>query len=380
MLLADYIPPDVLAADIEGGFIARRTHPSLPLAIMNYTAAAQYDNHWTAATTRCRGLIYNLETNVVVARPFEKFFNFEPGMPLPEGNPEIWEKLDGSLITIYLTAAGISFASRGSFVSDQAKFAADWWKTNRTDADIPVDLDRFTYVFEAIGAPQDMGGFKSNRIVVRYDYEGLVPLAKIRITDGYETPPEAWMPSFRDRGFPMPARQSRTLEECLKLDQPNEEGYVAVWRKEDGPSFRLKLKFLSYVRLHRLITGCREWDVWDHHFRGESLAPLYTDTPPEFQAWLRTTEKKYVELRQSMAQEVDRELARCMAAIGSTDEAKIAQDRALKKAFAETAVTIANPAIKAAVFARVNGKSDWMKPIWKSIEPSGELQAGREDV
>jgi RNA ligase len=167
----------------------------------------------------------------------------------------------------------------------------------------------------------------------------------------------------------------------LTLDQPNQEGYVAVWRNPQGPSFRLKLKFPGYVRLHRLITGCREWDVWDHHFRGESLAPLYTETPPEFQAWLRATEEKYVALRSSLSSQVDREFSRCVTALGDRiTETMIAQDRALKKAFAECALTIQDPAIKAAVFARVNQRTDWMKPIWKAIEPSGELQGSREDV
>src|SRR3989304_2634754 len=58
--------------------------------------------------------------------------------------------------------------TRGSFTSDQALWATDWFRKNINCDNLPKDL---TLLFEII--------FDMNRIVVKYDFEGLVFLAAI---------------------------------------------------------------------------------------------------------------------------------------------------------------------------------------------------------
>ena len=95
-------------------------HPNLPITVYNYTAKAQYENHWNEVTESCRGL-WLTDSGEVVARPFRKFFNLSQFIgPLPEETYEITEKIDGSLIVIALYNGELVISSRGSFVSDQA--------------------------------------------------------------------------------------------------------------------------------------------------------------------------------------------------------------------------------------------------------------------
>lgn len=110
-------------------YIRVQSHPTQPLNIINYTELAQYANLWDEVTLQCRGLIYNTETEEVVARPFKKFHNWDDGrQPYPPAGPLIRApKMDGSLGILYPcddAKYGWAVATRGSFTSDQAVFAS----------------------------------------------------------------------------------------------------------------------------------------------------------------------------------------------------------------------------------------------------------------
>src|SRR3982751_5016229 len=117
----------------EQGIVSIQRHPELPLLIHNYTQRCQWERLWNDLTLHCRGLITDLEGNVV-ARPFPKFFNLSEheghevsaheGFRLP---PIDWKqdftalkKYDGSLGILYFADDGPRLATRGSFTSDQA--------------------------------------------------------------------------------------------------------------------------------------------------------------------------------------------------------------------------------------------------------------------
>ena len=113
-------------------------HPVLPLRIYNYTSAAQFDPHWGDGTIDyCRGLIVDNEDSIV-ARPFKKFHNLntesipetmETNLPVLE--PTITKKLDGSLGIYYAYDGFEGIATRGSFTSDQAKWATTWYNKHK---------------------------------------------------------------------------------------------------------------------------------------------------------------------------------------------------------------------------------------------------------
>jgi len=76
VLLSDLLDTDELAAMLDQGYVRRQEHHSMPLAIYNYTEKAAYDRVWNDVTSQCRGLIIDVATSRVVARPFPKFFNY----------------------------------------------------------------------------------------------------------------------------------------------------------------------------------------------------------------------------------------------------------------------------------------------------------------
>ncbi len=110
---------------IEKGLISENRHPEdNDVAILNYTQEQQFSGVWDDITRQCRGLIMNVRTGDIIARPFPKFFNYQEhvakGWPIPNETPIISEKLDGSLGILYELNGEPWIATRGSFVSDQA--------------------------------------------------------------------------------------------------------------------------------------------------------------------------------------------------------------------------------------------------------------------
>ena len=118
-------------------YISERKHDTLDLIIWNYKNSCQFDNAWDEYTTMARGLITDLEGNIV-ARPFKKFFNintFEGTKieELPAEIPEITEKLDGSLGILYPDNENYAISTRGNFNSEQAEFATKLIKEKKYD-------------------------------------------------------------------------------------------------------------------------------------------------------------------------------------------------------------------------------------------------------
>jgi len=150
------ITKDILERYVAEGWLISQTHPTLPLTIYNYSQATQYEAKWDEVTLSCRGLVFDDEGNQV-SYPFKKFFNIEENKHTPANDFEIYEKVDGSLITVFNYNGEWVVSSRGSFTSDQAIAAQKLFKQL-------MNLDRIdkaaTYLFELI-APW-------NRIVVDY--------------------------------------------------------------------------------------------------------------------------------------------------------------------------------------------------------------------
>lgn len=101
----------------------------------------------------------------VVARPFQKFFNYEELQPsdIPTDLPfEIFEKMDGSLGILYWIGDEPFIATRGSFSSDQAIHASSL--VNKRFRELGISkrdlIPNATYLFEII--------YPENRIVVDY--------------------------------------------------------------------------------------------------------------------------------------------------------------------------------------------------------------------
>lgn len=279
-----YTMKELLNEMIEAGFIARQKHESAELYIHNYTARAQYSKTWNEATLACRGLILDGEGNVK-ARPFKKFFNIEEHESLPAEPFEVWEKMDGSLGILYWVEGNPFIATRGSFVSEQARRATEMLHTKYREAIPNLNRDH-TYLFEII--------YPSNRIVINYgDREELV-LLSVNVTETGEevTPPEI--------GFPVVKKYDgiKDISELKALEEDNREGFVL--RFESG--LRVKAKFAEYVRLHRILTQVSSKVIWEILSEGRDLNELLDRVPDEFYSWVKQTvadlQGKYEEIEQ----------------------------------------------------------------------------------
>ena len=102
MKIGNLLDPTELEQLIHENYITARNHPSLPLNILNYTPRAQFDRRWTRETIACRGLVVSTETGEVIAKGFDKFFNWgEVDVAIPQEPFVAYEKLDGSLALLW---------------------------------------------------------------------------------------------------------------------------------------------------------------------------------------------------------------------------------------------------------------------------------------
>jgi RNA ligase len=256
---------------IDSGLVDEKEHPSLPLFLYNYTQECQFGKHWDETTLMCRGLVVEKGTNEVIAKPFNKFFNYEEhlvnGDSLPDETPIVYPKFDGSLGIMFFYGGKWYISTRGSFTSDQAI----WAMTFINQPDIyqwTEKLDKSkTHLFEII--------YPENRIVVSYGYrKELVHLASVDNQTGKTEKPDSY--------FPMASEIPFTSYEQLKgLNLQNEEGFVLWFPNSD---FRVKIKFEDYVKLHKIMTGLSQIGIWE--MLRDSKNPFAQDIPDEMLAWL----------------------------------------------------------------------------------------------
>ena len=103
------------------------------LAIYCYTQKCVYEKAWDKYTKMSRGLIINLKTGEIVARPFTKFFNLNETdetklKNLPREEPEVTEKLDGSLGILYCDEGQYFITTKGTFYSEQGQWATEYFR------------------------------------------------------------------------------------------------------------------------------------------------------------------------------------------------------------------------------------------------------------
>lgn len=275
VLLNEVLDVALMHRHVDDGLVSMRTHESLPLHILNYTPEAAYSRHWDDVTKKCRGLIYNYETMEVVARPFEKFFNWdEAGSPFPPSGPALrMEKADGSLGILYWDESDPNesrpcIATRGSFHSEQAE-----WATKEIREYFPGEfepLDGKTYLFEII--------YRENRIVVDYgDYEGLMLLDVIDNKTGFADTDEFDNCNWGDKIVRemVPGFDSGQVVDIAD----GEEGFVYLWPTRN---FRTKMKSAEYIRIHRLVSSLSEKSVWESLVAGKTLDEIKVGLPEEF--------------------------------------------------------------------------------------------------
>ena len=252
------------------------------MVLFNYTHAAQYEGRWNWFERVSRGLIMDAATGEVIARPFDKFWNWGEG-----GRKATWEhhivtvteKIDGSLGILYRDNGMHKIATRGSFDSEQAVWATNHLTGYYDMCRLPPE---FTLLFEIV--------YPENRIVVDYgDDEDLFLLAiRNRFTgeylpfypDVYE-----WAEFF---GFPTPRVCSFNNVTDIIAATDNlpitEEGWVV----EFSNGQRFKFKGDRYLEIHRIISVASFKRVLDSVANGtfeEMIAVVPDELLDEIRGW-----------------------------------------------------------------------------------------------
>ncbi|QYX75404.1 T4 RnlA family RNA ligase [Streptomyces akebiae] len=373
LTLHELLPPEELAAALEAGHVTRKSHPELPLSIYTYTRTCQYERVWNRVTTRCRGLVADDGTGEIVALPLPKFFNVgehEAGQPyapsLPDEPFEVYDKVDGSLAVVFHYAGRWRVASKGSFVSVQATWAQLLLDAKDTSALVPG----VTYLAEIL--------YPENRIVVDYGDRRDVVLLAAFAKDGTEIALAEAAVGWRGIGSVVTVRPAVPLAELLAMTEGNRlpGGLTATGTDAEGfvlrfaSGVRAKAKFAEYVRLHKVLTGVTERDIWRGHgiqrfaglpakqvaqalncsaedvvaSAGRPLDALLEQVPDEFDAWVRGVVAgidKQVEDRERAIDEAFRSLAH------------LAGDRG---AFARAVRELPDAALRPAMFQRLDGR------------------------
>lgn len=277
--------PDYLNVLVGRGHLRANRHPDLPLTIYNYSEVVQYKKLWTPTLMACRGLVMS-DKGEIVARPFGKFFNLGEVKKVPVEPFKITDKMDGSLGIIFEYDGVRHVCTRGSFTSEQSVKAA------RMLTDVHYEIIPGTTILVEILYPE-------NRIVVKYDYEGLIYLTTIDNATGQDIPRmrQVWhgdwvrevpfynkhaydyvKPHADQKHYTKHANSPRAfLESLAARNEHNAEGYVALF--ESG--LRVKVKFEDYVRLHRIIGGLSPLRIWDCLRNGDDIETMIDGVPDE---------------------------------------------------------------------------------------------------
>lgn len=238
-------------SDLESRYdIAIKRHKQFPnLVLLKYDQINSPMG--VKVVQQCRGIILDENDNWrIVSYPYNKFFNEGEGHAavIDWTTARVYEKLDGSLMTLYyyhgewrVASSGLPDAS-GEVNGFGITFADLFWQVwNKLGYRLP-DNKNICYMFEMM-TPK-------NRVVVRQNEEKIVLHGARNLITLKELNPviEAHQLGWEC----VPVHPINTLEGALEaskhLDPMNSEGYVVV----DSQLNRIKIKSPAYVAMSHL--------------------------------------------------------------------------------------------------------------------------------
>ena len=218
----------------------------------------------------CRGIVLDKDGEVM-NQPFNRFFNFHEAEcdKIDIANADIFEKLDGSLISVWHTGTEWEVTTRGVFYPHE-----DSHNFKETFCRLFDNFDRLwtdvTYMFELIS--------RDNKIVTKYEEEKVVLIGARGRKTGAEVSQEDLDYVAINLEVPRPMRYKATsVDECRKLFEgmrDDEEGIVIV----DDKFHRVKLKQESYLKMAKIIS-LKDQDVLDFILGKVELDADFTDMP-----------------------------------------------------------------------------------------------------
>ncbi len=242
------------------------------LEIFNYTTHAQYKANWNIFTLISRGLVLDVKKQAVIATPFPKFFNFGEAKVWDadiSGDILVYQKYDGSLGVVFFDGERWRVTTRGSFDSDAAIWGQKWLDENVDTGLLEIGN---TYLFEII--------YLGNRVVVPYDFQGMVLLSAYDLNGCEYTRSkiEILADKLKIRVTEIEKFESiANLVEASKTLDRNSEGWVIKFAN----GHRLKIKGAEYCRLHRLTSQVTPLAIWEMMKEGDDLEAIRKELPEE---------------------------------------------------------------------------------------------------
>jgi len=266
------MPFDELRAGLMLGAAEKRINISRDgdLELFNYSSLCQFEQQWDLFSLISRGLILDPVQRQVIATPFPKFFNFnEGGIAIPDEPFTVSEKLDGSLGILFHHQGKWRITTRGQLSSPQGAWATAHLHDRVTISSLTPGT---TYLVEIV--------YKENRVVISYDFEGLVLLAAYDVS-GRELSRAELEHAAASAGVKLAASVA-----CASFDDllgvagkltVHQEGFVIRF---DG-GLRIKLKGEAYCRVHKLICHCTPLALWEAMMHMEDLDAQRKELPEE---------------------------------------------------------------------------------------------------
>ena len=158
-------------------------------------------------------------------------------------------------------------------------------------------------------------------------------------------------------GFTYAKKFDKNLNELVELSKTlsaDNEGFVVKYPN----NFRVKIKGVEYLRLHRLITGFSTKSIWECLMNGDSFDEVLTNVPDEFYKWI--IEKKEALEEEFFILKVKVEYAYTL--VSQLSDRK-SQALYILKNWKD---------ISGELFTKLDG-GDYSKIIWKKLKPEYEL-------
>lgn len=355
MRVSDYLNVYKLDEHVKNGLVDIHFHKDLPLVLLRYSRTAEYDNLWDDVTEKCRGLIVNWNTGEIVARPFEKFFNFQTSFRpetylenLPTTPPIVLDKLDGSLGILYVHEGVHYIASKGSFHSEHAEWATAWYRKNVINPQWPAG---YTPIFEMLCE-------SVQHHVVHYGYEGLILLALINNETGEEADYNTLYHWAHINGLGVPEIYGHNLLETILHNRPNAEGYVLSWSRPGCTPIKVKVKFADFLRLQRIVHDATPKHIFEALSEGDGgkLVDWIANTNPQLRQfikdWMHKLNEEYARILKCSSTIMNEALHQCTS----------------RKDFALYFNAPVNQTYAPVCFAMLDEK-DYKRCIWKLVEP-----------
>jgi RNA ligase len=338
---------------VEDKLIFRQEHPEYPYSIYKYSQSATYSKTWNEVTLSSRGLIIHNETGEIIARPFDKFFNYnEDNVPkhLLVGDIHVTEKLDGSLGISFINPKGeLEISTAGGFKSEQAIHATKIYNERYKGKWEPKEGR--TYMWEII--------YPENRIVVDYGDEDDIYLLGARdIATGKTVPVDEvhewkWKRAETHKGF-------ESMDKVVNSsERSNAEGYIVHYVQTD---VRVKYKHEEYVKVHRIATGLSERSIYDLLSTGgkQKLEDYKSQAPEEFETYINEVTFKLEKQFHDEKNKIETIYNNLVSSLPSDID---------QKSFALAVQTKVSKNLSSHMFSLHDGRGVNEKKIWDSIKP-----------